>query len=101
MDSIAAYEPFYDGFIASRADLLAMRGVTVADREEEQDLENFKYFLRTTVESGQILPQLDRQSVEALKTASGVLSRTEALVLCGILRDDNFMLFESLRILFD
>ena len=96
VDSIAAHEPFYDGFIASRADLLALRGVTVADRGEDGDLLDFKFLLRTAVEKGSLLPQLDESMLAALKEATGKLSWVDALVLSGILREDNFVQFHSL-----
>lgn len=56
VDSIAAFEPFHGGFIASRADLLALRGVTVADRGKPGDLEDFKFLLRAMAEEGSLLP---------------------------------------------
>jgi hypothetical protein len=42
VDSIAVHETFYDGFIASWADLLALRGVTVADQGKDGDLLDFE-----------------------------------------------------------
>ncbi|KAF2181181.1 hypothetical protein K469DRAFT_590445, partial [Zopfia rhizophila CBS 207.26] len=96
VDSIAAYEPFRDGFIASRVGFLALRGVTVADRGEDGDLLDFKFLLRTTAGRGSILPRLDWRTAEALKKVAGKLSWVDALVLSGILREDNFILFESL-----
>jgi hypothetical protein len=56
VDSIAVCEPFHDGFIASRADLLALRGVTVADRGKPGDLVDFKFLLKATAEEGSLLP---------------------------------------------
>jgi hypothetical protein len=96
VDSIAACEPFHDGFIASRADLLALRGVTVADRGDDGDLVDFKFLLRTTAEKGSLLPRLDEDVVEALKKAVGMLSWVDALVLSGIFREDNFVLFDKI-----
>ncbi|KAF1923504.1 uncharacterized protein M421DRAFT_311469 [Didymella exigua CBS 183.55] len=40
-DSVAAYETLHDGFIASRVDLLVLRGVTVADRGKDSDVLDF------------------------------------------------------------
>jgi uncharacterized membrane protein len=96
VDSIAVYEPFYDGFIASRADLLALRGVTVADRGKDGDFLDFKFLLRTTVKKGLLLPQLDESMLAALKEAAGKLSWVDALVLSSLLREDNFVQFHSL-----
>jgi hypothetical protein len=96
VDSIAACEPFHDGFIASRADLLALRGVTVADRGGDGDLVDFKFLLRTTAEKGSLLPRLDEDVVEALKKAVGMLLWVDALVLSGIFREDNFVLFDKI-----
>jgi hypothetical protein len=94
--SIAAHEPFYDGFTASRADLLALRGVTVADRGEDGDLLDFKFLLRTAVEKGSLLLQLDESMLAALRETAGKLSWVDALVLSDILREDNFVQFHSL-----
>lgn len=95
MSSIAAHEPFYDGFIASRADLLALRGVTVADRGEDGDLLDFQFLLRTTAERGSLLPHLEDGTVEALREAVRRLSWVDALVLSGLFREKNFVLFDS------
>jgi hypothetical protein len=96
VDSIAAYEPFHDGFIASRADLLALRGVRMAGRGKDEDLEHFKYMLETTVMKGEIFPELDRQTVEALKEVAGMLSWVDGLVLSAIPREDTFVSFRSI-----
>ncbi|KAJ4356696.1 uncharacterized protein N0V89_004732 [Didymosphaeria variabile] len=88
VDSIAAYEPFHDGFIASRADLLKLRGVTVADRGSDTDWADFMFLLEATALSGSILPRMDRCTVEALKEVTGKLSKVDALVLIGLLQEE-------------
>jgi hypothetical protein len=77
------------GFIASRADLLALRGVTVPDWGEDGDILDFQFLLRTTAERGSLLPQLEEGTVEALRKAAGKLSLVYALVSSGIFREDN------------
>lgn len=95
MDSIAAYEPFHDGFIASRADLLVLRGVTVVDRGNNGDLLDFTFLLRTMAKRGLLLPELEEESLVVLRLAAGMVSRMDALVLSGILREHNFVQFNS------
>jgi hypothetical protein len=96
VDSIAVSEPFYDGFLASRTDLLVLRGVTVVGRGEDGDWLDFRYLVEATVKGGSILPQLDRDAVVVLKEVAGGLLWWEALVLSGIFMEDNFVLFTSL-----
>ena len=57
--SMAYGEPFHDGFIASQADLLALRGVTVANRGKYGDLLDFQILLRTMAERGSSPPKLE------------------------------------------
>ena len=73
MESIAASEPFHDRFLASRADLLVLRGVTVAGRGDDGDLLDFRWLLETAAEWGSLLPRLDRDKVEAFKEVAGML----------------------------
>jgi hypothetical protein len=79
VDSFAMHETSHDGFIASWADLLALRGVTVADQGNEGDLLDFEFLLRKTVKKRPLLPQLNESMLAALKVAEGKLSRVDAL----------------------
>lgn len=96
VDSIDAYVPFHDGFIASRADLLKLRAVTVADRGRQKDWADFMFLLKAVALSGSILPRMDRYTVEALKEVARDLSKMNTLVLIGLLQEEEFILFESL-----
>lgn len=81
MDSIAVYEPLHDGFMASPSDLLALRGMLLADRVKHIELIDFEFLLKKAARRGSPLPRLDRTTVEALKEATALLSRVNALVL--------------------
>jgi len=96
VEPIAASEPFHDGFLASRVDLLVLRGVTVAGRGADGDLLDFRWLLTTAAERGLLLPRLNRDKVEALKEVAGILLWWEALVLLDILREEDFVLFSSI-----
>ena len=96
VDSIAACEPFHDGFLASRADLLILRGVTVVGRGEDGDWLDFRYLLKATVKGDSILPKLDRDAVVVLKEVARELLWWEALVLSAMFLEEDFVLFSSL-----
>ena len=70
VESIIKRVPFSGGFVASLMDLFLRRAVTVADRGDDRDVENFKWLLEAMVEKGIVLPCLGHEKVVVL--AEGV-----------------------------
>jgi hypothetical protein len=85
VESIAVSEPFLRGFLASPTDLFLLRAVTVVDRGEERDLEDFKWLLWLMAERGSILPELGSERVEAVVGAARDLTLCERLLLLALL----------------
>jgi len=81
VESIVASEPFQEGFLASPADLLLLRAVTVVDRGEDGDVEDFKWLLALMAKKGSILPELGGERLKVLVEAAGKLTRSERILL--------------------
>ncbi|KAI5863937.1 hypothetical protein GGS23DRAFT_604872 [Durotheca rogersii] len=65
VERIHATEPFYEGSVASRSDLLRLRAMTVVDRGGDGDVLDFLWLLEV-VKAGQHLPELDSQELECV-----------------------------------
>ncbi|PSR97197.1 hypothetical protein BD289DRAFT_362709 [Coniella lustricola] len=66
-------EPFLGGSVASKADLLRLRAITVVDRGGEGDVLDFLWLWSAMVREGQRLPWLDKEDLDWV---------VEAAVLC-------------------
>lgn len=80
----------------SQADLITLRTVTATDRGDDGDWLDLKYLLESMVEKGLLLPPLEEETMELLKELKPRLSWVEKLFLSSILREDNFVLFDSI-----
>ena len=91
IDCIYDTEPYHGGVIASKADLLRLRAVTVACRAGDGDILDFKWLLATVMLTGQLLPPLTEEDQESVVEAGEkVLSPIWRLVLTAVLGEHNF-----------
>ena len=70
VESITTSVPFPEGLVASVMDLFLLRAVTVADRGNKRDVEDFKWLLGQMCEKGLLLPELGRTKL--LELVEGV-----------------------------
>lgn len=96
VESITTSVPFSDGLVASVVDLLLLRAVTVADRGNKRDVEDFKWLLEQMYETGSTLPELGRtkllELVEGVEAAK--LTFSERILVAGLLSSqdwDNYL----------
>jgi len=88
IERIHATEPFYEGSVASKSDLLRLRAVTVVDRGSDGEMDDFRWLLSEVAKAGQLLPGLNQEELEVV---------TQAGVSClGVL--DRLLLFAFLTI---
>ena len=59
IEQIHVTEPFFEGSVASRSDLLRLRAVTVVDRVSDGEMDDFRWLLSEVVRTGQFLPRLN------------------------------------------
>ena len=90
IETIHETEPFFEGSVASKSDLLRLRAKTVVDRGSDGEIEDFRWLLWEVAKAGQVLPTLgedDRMYIrQAGESCLGVLDR---LVLGAVLGDSN------------
>ncbi|OBT70637.1 hypothetical protein VF21_10343 [Pseudogymnoascus sp. 05NY08] len=96
VESIATSVPFPEGLVASVVDLFLLRAVTVADRGNIRDVEDFKWLLEQVYETGSILPELGRtrllELLEGVEAAE--LTFSERLLVAALLSSqdwDNYL----------
>ena len=79
IEQIHVTEPFFEGSVASRSDLLRLRAVTVVDRGSDGEKDDFRWLLSEVVRTGQLLPGLSSEELEVMDQAVvsclGVLGR--------------------------
>jgi hypothetical protein len=85
VETIAVSEPFEEGFLASPTDLFLLRAVTVVDRKNDRDLEDFEWLLRLMAKKGSILPELGSDGGEVLVEAARKLTLSEKILLSALL----------------
>lgn len=90
IERIHVAEPFFEGSVASKLDLLRLRAVTVVDRGSDGEMDDFRWLLSEVAKAGQILPGLNEEELEVVSKAGvsclGVLDR---LVLAAIMSSEN------------
>ena len=83
-------EPFHEGSVASKSDLLRLRAVTVVDRGSDGEVDDFRWLLSGVASEGQVLPVLDKEELEYVSKAGGsCLGRLDRLVLGAVLGANN------------
>jgi hypothetical protein len=87
VESINAVEPFLGGFVASLADLLCCRAVTVANRRDDGDLADFYSLFELMVEKGLYI-ELGVKRLELLGRLKRQLSRCERVLLSALFTRD-------------
>lgn len=96
VESITTSVPFPEGLVASVMDLFLLRAVTVADRGNKRDVEDFKWLLGQMCETGLLLPELGRtkllELVEGVEAAE--LTFSERILVAALLSSqdwDNYL----------
>ncbi|KAI0381371.1 hypothetical protein F5Y04DRAFT_280903 [Hypomontagnella monticulosa] len=90
IERIHVAEPFFEGSVASKSDLLRLRAVTVVERGSDGEIDDFLWLLWKVAMEGRVLPELGDDDREYLCGAGefclGPLGR---LVLAAILSANN------------
>ena len=90
IERIHVAEPFYEGSVASKSDLLRLRAVTVVDSGSDGEIAVFRWLLSGVASEGQVLPALDREELECMSRAGETcLGRLDRLVLGAVLGNQN------------
>ena len=83
-------EPFHEGSVASKSDLLRLRAVTVVDRGSDGEVDDFRWLLSGVASEGQVLQVIDKEELEYVSKAGGsCLGRLDRLVLGAVLGANN------------
>lgn len=82
---IDALEPFYDGFVASVADLARLRATTCMGRGEDKDFEDLSRLLELMTSSGAQFGHLDEDEMRDLFIAAEELSSDKRYKLYPLL----------------
>ena len=69
IEQIHVTEPFFEGAVASRSDLLRLRAVTVVDRGSDREMDDFRWLLSEVVRTGQFLPRLNAEELDVMDQA--------------------------------
>ena len=72
IERIHVTEPFYEGSVASKSDLLRLRAVTVVDRGSDGEMDDFRWLLSEVALMGQLLPRLNEEELEAVSEAGAL-----------------------------
>jgi hypothetical protein len=64
IERIHMAEPFFEGSVASKSDLLRLRAVTVVDRGSDGGVDDFRWLLSEVAREGQVPPALDQEELE-------------------------------------
>jgi hypothetical protein len=90
IERIYAVEPFFEGSVASKSDLLRLRAVTVVDRGSDGEVDDFRWLLSEVAREGQVLPGLDQEELEYVSRAGeSCLGGLGRLVLGAVLGANN------------
>jgi hypothetical protein len=96
IETVAAIEPFHEGFVASLSDLLVFRAVTVVDRGDNRDWEDFYWLLESMAKTGSLLMErVDGWDEEVWTELVAKLTLCERLLLFALFPSGN------LRVLFN
>ncbi|KAL3484790.1 hypothetical protein BJX62DRAFT_248124 [Aspergillus germanicus] len=88
VERIHATEPFHEGSVASKSDLLRFRAMTVVDRGSDGEAADFRRLLSEVARVGQVLPGLSCLEMEYMREAGrSCLGRFDRLVLFAILSE--------------
>ncbi|CAK7215034.1 hypothetical protein SCUCBS95973_002338 [Sporothrix curviconia] len=83
-------KPYFEGALASKADLLRLRAVTVACRAEDGDVLDLKWLLAAVMLEEQLLPRLAEEDLESVVEAGErALPPVWRLVLAAALGEEN------------
>ena len=74
IERIHVAEPFFEGSVASKSDLLRLRAVTVVDRGSDGEVDDFRWLLSEVAGEGQVLPVLRSRRTGVYKQSWGILS---------------------------
>lgn len=85
IERIHETEPFIDGSVASKSDLLRLRAVTVVDRGSDGEVLDFKWLLSEVARAGKTLPELNQEELEVVVGAGECLPLLDRWVLSSIL----------------
>lgn len=86
VESIVESKCFQERFLVSPADLLLLRAVTVFNRREDGDVEDFKWLLALMAKRGSLLPELGGERLKVLVEAAGKLTRSAKIFCCYFYR---------------
>ena len=89
IERIHAAEPFFEGSVASKSDLLRLRAVTVAERGSDGEVSDFQWLLWEVASAGTILPGLNEEELGYIKAGGSRLGRLDCLVLGAVLTDSD------------
>jgi hypothetical protein len=85
VDSIAAVEPCYDGFVASLADLILNRAETVVGRGKMGDVADLRFLLEEAARRGMLIPAQGEERREVMLEATKELTLCERLLLQALM----------------
>ena len=89
IERIHAIEPFFEGSVASKSDLLRLRAETVVDRGKDGDVTDFRWLLSRVAKSGQVITGLNSAEIKNICGAGrSSLEVLDRLVLYAMLEDD-------------
>lgn len=90
IERIHVAEPFHEGSVASKSDLLRLRAVTVVDRGSDGEVDDFRWLLMEVALAGEVLPKLDEDELETMGGAGDqCLVGLERLVFAAVLGGHN------------
>lgn len=90
VERIYATEPFFEGSVASKSDLLRLRAVTVVERGSDGEMDDFRWLLSEVARVGQVLPRLNEDELEFVsKAGESSLRGLDRLILGAVLGGDN------------
>lgn len=91
IDCIYEAGPYFEGALASKADLLRLRAITVACRAGDGDILDLKWLVAEVLFSGHLLPALTEEDVESVVDAGErSLPPVWRLVLAAVLGEHNY-----------
>jgi hypothetical protein len=92
IDQIHDVQPLGDGSVASLADLMLLRAVTVIDRGGDGDIWDLQWLFSEIARSGGLLPPIGEEEIENLCRACEIcLGKCGLLFLAAILGERNSM----------
>ena len=90
IERIHVAEPFFEGSVASKSDLLRLRAVTVVECGSDGEVDDFRWLLSGVASEGQVLPALDQDELEYMSRAGeSCLGKLDRLVFGAVLGAHN------------